>query len=165
MEENSLQRIDNEVKAIAPVEGGDKDRFYFLDSDFKLQVASEREKILADGFLKTGTVAGACRAYTEKYKKAASPVTVSRWLKRPRVERYIMGKMENEGYFTNYGGEEGKKRWLREMVEYREGKKKADKHTLYIMDLIAKYMGYKDESVTNAPKYQQINFYQKDGRE
>lgn len=126
---------------------------------------SKRETVIVDAYLKFGSYASALRVYNERFPTdKISPHTVERWLKKRVVQDHVYERVKKEAIFNKYSGEEGKKAWLVDMIEYRDGRKKADRYTIYIMDLIGKYLGYgKEGMVVNRAEKQVVNFYQLDG--
>lgn len=145
----------------------ERDRRWTIGINFDPIFLSNREKVILDGYMRGGSYKAGLEAYRKTYPDSRSRLsesTVRRWVLRDHVQRELFERIKTNAIYEKYAGEDGKKAWLRDMIEYREGIKGMDKFKLVIMDLIGKYMGYARElsGTVNIGK-QQINFYQGDG--
>ncbi len=125
---------------------------------------SIREMFLADEWLKGFNYSACSRAFEVKFKRPLSSVAVQRWLGRSRVKHYMEYRLKQEGVFNAYSGPEGKKRWLLEIMEMREGIRPCNKASLQIMEMVGRYMGYmENNSISVKGENIQFNFLQANG--
>lgn len=156
----------NELQVTQDTGKDEKERIWSLGIKAQPVFLSQREEVILKAYMKRGSYRDAYEAYVVSFPKTKNKVgesTVKRWLNRDHVKKEFFERIKTEAISNKYLGEDGKKNWLRDMIEYREGIKKLEKGTLVIMDLIGKYMGYAKELGSVSIGRQQINFYQSDG--
>jgi hypothetical protein len=156
--------------AAKPVQQDIRERMPILVNlkDMQWMKPSLRESFIAEQWLISFNYTKCAKAYELKFSKKLLPMTVKRWLARSRVQQFIKYKLEAQGIFNRYSGESGKKLWLKELLEYREGIRECGKKELVIMEMIGKYLGYMDSNESPGEgKYsmraQTINFLQANG--
>lgn len=120
---------------------------------------SEREKLVADTFIKTRNIAACRRECKKRYWKEPNFTTIKKWLERPHVEQYLTQRWRELGYTNGYT----KERWKMELIQYKEGVKKANSATMFCMKLLGLALGIGKEQVNVMQANQVIQFTQGDG--
>src|SRR3990167_6177562 len=116
-------------------------RIYFKYSESGEEVyLSGTEWSIAEWYIRLGGVGLVKREFEREWGKGVDMGKVRGVLDTERVCKYILERLKDEGIYNVYEGENGKKRWLREMMDMRDGRMDVDEDKVRIMQLVGKFM-------------------------
>ena len=129
-----------------------------------------RQKVVVETYVKTRSYKACVDALKASFSERnhVGRGVIKRWLETPLLKREIQSRLEerlrNIGVLERYKGEDGKGLWLREMLDYRDGKR-SGQDFVEIMRDVAEVLGFNagERGGLFSARNMQVNILQADG--
>lgn len=129
--------------------------------EYNLQISKWQKEIIDLYIEYGGNMAAVKRKYVEKWKVFPSQDKIKKVLDYKVVKEYIASRVKDLGYDAGMS----KERWIREAMEFRDGKRVGSEQSGFFHKLIGMANGYLSDQRKEVQFNQQINIVQADGSE